>query len=67
MFVYSIKFFIQLNTKLTTYTANNQLNPKLIPELLNNLCVNASDVMLKHLKKANFAGHVINCYNDDKL
>ena len=40
-------FSFNYYTKLTTYTANNHLNPKLIPELLNNLYVNASDVMLE--------------------
>ena len=40
-------FSFNYYTKLITYTANNHLNPKLIPELLNNLGVNACDVMPK--------------------
>ena len=45
--MYNTKFPIQLLHE-TNNTHSKHLNPKLIPQLLNNLNVNASDVMLKH-------------------
>ena len=39
--------------QLITYTANNRLNPKLIPELLKNLGGKASDVMLNQASTQN--------------
>ena len=48
-----------------TYTANNYLNPKLIPELSNNLGGKASDVMLKHLHKSKLYCPC-NYYNNNK-
>ena len=39
----------QVSNSITTRsTTKNYLNPKLIPQLLNSLSVNACDVMLKH-------------------
>ena len=58
-------FPFNYHKKLITYTANNQVNPKLIPELLNNLGGKASDVMLNHLHKIKLFWPR-NYYNDNK-
>ena len=47
----SIQLLQETNKKQITYTANNHLNPKLIPKLLNNLVLNACDVMFKQKHK----------------
>ena len=59
-------FSFNYYTKLITYTANNHLNPKLIPELLNNIGVNACDVMLKLWHKSQLYWPR-NYYNDDNF
>ena len=59
------KIFIQLSHKVIAYAANNHLNPNLIPELWNNLGVNACDAMFKHEHKNKvYCPH--NYYNDNK-
>ena len=59
-------FPFNYHKKLITYTANNHLNPKLIPELLNNLGGKASDVMLNHLHKIKLFWPR-NHYNNNKM
>ena len=48
------------------YTANSHLNLKLIPQLLNNLAVNACDIMLKPTHKSKLH-KICNYYNNNKI
>ena len=54
MLIYNTKFFIQFLHEIVTWTANNLLNPQLIPEFSNILSVNACDITVKIIFKITF-------------
>ena len=63
--LYNTKFLIQLLHRIKTETANNHIDPQIIPQLSNILDANACDVMLKiPLKKA--LEKTCNYYNNNK-